>query len=394
MKGSLFSASEPVDPISIGIDIGSSVAKLIVAKRSGDRVAIRHTGAFSIPPEYFKDGVVTNPKAVGKLIKEWANKANVQGTKTVFSIPNGDAALRWIVLPPVDPEERRGAARIKVKRHLPFSVDDAYLEATSNLDSEGEHSKQSLVICVPKPIVDSRAEAIMYAGFDPIAAELEAQAVLRVVDRRLAERSALWRNASLTIIDVGGHQTHMYVVQNQSLQFIRSVKFGSNIIANALVNALGIPMSVAQENLLDPRTELRSDGSIVMHTQNVVAIANIASELDKLVNEFLRLLHYFRSQHPERSYAGILDHLILCGGLVGLKGFAEYLGTNLQLRVETARPFNGFLAEVDANGFQEVSHRQEAYAVAVGLALSAMEHQSDLTGGDQLESQFHWQRYA
>src|SRR4051794_27330828 len=106
MKGSFLTGAQTADPISIGIDIGTSVAKLIVAKRSADRIAIRHTGAFRVPKEHFEDGVVSNPRAVGKLIREWADKVGVQGTKTVFSIPNGTAALRWVALPAMDDDER------------------------------------------------------------------------------------------------------------------------------------------------------------------------------------------------------------------------------------------------------------------------------------------------
>jgi Tfp pilus assembly PilM family ATPase len=234
----------------------------------------------------------------------------------------------------------------------------------------------------------------MHAGLKPIAAELEAQAVLRMVGRRLSEQSALWRNASLTIIDVGGRNTHMYVVQNQHLQFIRSVRFGATLVADALANALEVSLAEAESYLLHPKTFLRPDGIVVVETDSVTSIGNIVPALEKLVREFMRLLRYFRSLHPERSYAGILDNLVLCGGLVGLRGFSEYLGKNLALRVEAARPFAGLLAEVDAEGFQEVTRRQEAYTVAVGLALSAIEHRNDLAGGNRHEREFYWQRFA
>lgn len=395
MTSSSLLTGVPVDTtISLGLDIGTSVVKLVVARSNGDRLSIRQAGAFQMPANQLENGVVRNPRALGRMIRDWARSTGVDALPTVFSIPSSVAALRWINLPGVHGKERRGAARIKVRRHLPFSVDDAYVEATDAPESDTGGQHQSLVIAVPRAIVDSRAEAIMHAGLRPIAAELEAQAVLRIVDRRLSERSALWRNASLTIIDVGGRSTHMYVVQNQSLQFIRSVRFGSDLVANALAQALDIPLEEAEEHMLQPKTSLRPDGSILIEMEGATAVANIATELDKLVREFLRLLRYFRSLHPERSYAGILDHLVLCGGLVGLRGFAEYLGNNLGLRVETARPFTGLLAEVDAEGFQEVSRRQEAYAVAVGLALSAIEHRQELTGGKQHEREFFWHRSA
>lgn len=377
---------------TLGLDIGTSVVKLVVARSISGRVSIRHAGAFATTFEMAESGVVRNPRALGKQIREWAKATGIEALPTVFSVPSSAAALRWVSLPPVSGEERRGAAMIKVRRHLPFPVESAYIEATDSLESPEERGKQSLVIAVPRPVIDSRAEAIMHAGFQPVAAELEAQAVLRVVEQRLSERGALWRNASLTIIDVGGRNTHMYVVQNQTLQFIRSVKFGSHLIASALANALDISLEDAQEHLSQQKTVLRQDGTVVIETEELTAIANIATELSKLVREFLRLLRYFRSLHPERSYAGILDHLVLCGGLVGLRGFAEYLGENLGLRVETARPFTGMLAEVDAEGFREVSRRQETYTVSVGLAVSAIEHSEELKGGNEHECEFHWKR--
>lgn len=388
------SAESLFSRISLGLDLGTTVVKLVVARSSGDRLSIRQAGALELPPGSLENGVVRNPRALGKLIRDWCKGVGIGNLPTVFSVPSSVAALRWIALPPVEGEERRSAARIKVRRHLPFPVDKAYLEATDPISTGSETSKQSLVIAVPREVVDSRAEAVMHAGLTPVAAELEAQAVLRVIDRRLSERSALWRNASLTIIDVGGRNTHMYVVQNQSLQFIRSVSFGSDLIADGVAGALEVPLEDAREYLLQPKTQLRPDGSLVVEIDGGFAIANIATELEKLVREFLRLLRYFRSLHPERSYAGILDHLVLCGGLVGLKGFPEYLGNNLGLHVETARPFTGLLAEVDAEGFQEVSRRQEAYAVAVGLALSSIERRRQLRGGTHAEREFHWQRPA
>ena len=394
MTASLLDRSPTAISSSMGLDIGTSAIKLVVARNNANRLAIRHTWSAPLTPGLVENGVICNPKLVGKLIRRWAEKTGVGNLPTVFSIPNSIAALRWVSLPAVSHDERRGAAKIKVRRHLPFPVEDAYVEPAETPEGDSGHMHQSLVIAVPRAVVDSRAETILHAGFTPIAAELEAQAVLQIIDRRLSSRSVLWRNASLTIIDVGGRNTHMYVVQNQSLQFIRSVKFGSDLIAQGLAHHLDISFEEAQTYLLQPKTQLRLDGAIVIEIDGAIAIADVSSELDKLVREFLRLIRYFRSLHPERSYAGILDHLILCGGVVGLQGFGEFLGNHLGLRVEAAQPFAGLLAEVDADGFQEVSRRQEAYAVAVGLALSAIEHSQDLKGGHQHGAEFHFKRSA
>src|SRR5436305_11196806 len=101
------------------------------------------------------------------------------------------------------------------------------------------------------------------AGFPAVGAELEAQAILRVVERRLSEQSALWRDASLTIIDVGANNTHMYVVQNQQLQFIRGVKFGALRVARAIATEFNCTLEEADALMGQSDTELKRDG--VLH---------------------------------------------------------------------------------------------------------------------------------
>jgi len=259
---------------------------------------------------------------------------------------------------------------------------------------EGAEAAECLVIAVRRDIIDSRAEAVECAGLLPVGAELEAQAILRVVERRLREQSPLWRDASLTIIDLGANYTHMYVVQNQRLQFLRGVKFGSEGFSVTVAAELGIPKREAAELIGTGHTELSADGILQLEVNGMPVRINVQTDLEKLTREFLRLLRYFRSLHPERSYAGILDHVLLCGGLAGLRGFAEYLQWSLGLRVERARPFSGMVGKFSKDSFESISTRQEAYTVAVGLALSGLEGTIQHRGENRARREFIWARGA
>jgi Tfp pilus assembly PilM family ATPase len=221
---------------------------------------------------------------------------------------------------------------------------------------------------------------------------LEAQAILRVMERSLNERSALWRDASMTIIDVGGHNTHMYVVQNQRLQFIRGVKFGSELFVRAVSSGMEISLPEAEQVLNDPLTRLDSEGTLISAHGDEIKRTVLEADLQKLTREFLRLLRYFRSLHPERSYAGILDHVMISGGLVGLQGFGEYLEQTLGLRVERARPIAGMTAKVNPEAFQRIASRQEAFTVVMGLALSGICRKSGSVGDEYAGNEFAWTR--
>lgn len=378
----------------MGVDIGSQVVKVVLADRSGSRVKIEGALSISNEPGVIESGVVMDPKAFGKAFAHRLDQYPLQNVDAIVSIPSNLAVLRWVALPALEGEELREAARFKVKRHLPFPVESAYVEASAPEIEEDEGLGQSLVIAVRRDVIDSRADALDEAGIPVAAAELEAQAILRIVERKLSEQSALWRDASLTIIDVGANNTHMYVVQNQRLQFIRGVKFGSQRIANHVANEFNCSVEQAEELLGGPDTHLDLDGILHLKTGDLPARLNIQTETDKLTKEFLRLLRYFRSLHPERSYAGILDHVLLCGGLGGVHGIAEFLQNALGLRVERAKPFAGMVGKFNRETFESISSRQEAFTVSVGLALSGLADQANSTGENSARREFIWARSA
>lgn len=389
-----FKRSRKGETVSLGIDIGTHAVKAMLAKSEGTRIEVRGASSFSMPHGLVTEGAITNTKRFAKLLAAEVNAFGHRPARAVFSIPSTMAVLRWVSLPPLIGEELREAAKYKVKRHLPFPVAEAYVDASPPEIAEEGSLGSSLVIAVRKEVIDSRAEALELAGIAPIGAELEAQAILRVVERQLNEKSVLWRDASLTIIDVGGSNTHMYVVQNQRLQFIRGVKFGSDQIANTVSAALDVPHEEAHGLIASAVTELRPDGVLLTKMDGSPCIVNVQQEMDKLVREFLRLLRYFRSLHPERSYAGILDNVVVCGGLVGMAGFTDYLQQALGIRVERARPFTGMVAQLRRETFQRVTNHQEAYTVVMGLALAGLGGSLNSLGENHARSEYQWSRAA
>jgi type IV pilus assembly protein PilM len=389
-----FSNEKPIEHLSMGVDIGSQVVKVVLADQNTTRVDIRAAASYTLDAGVVENGVIREPRKFARLFSHKMSEYPIRSAGTVISVPSNLAVLRWVALPLLTGDELRDAARFKVKRHLPFPVDQAYVEATEPEASGDEGTGQSLVIAVKKEVIDSRAEALELAGVPVIGAELEAQAILRIVERRLSEQSALWRDASMTIIDVGATNTHMYVVQNQRLQFIRGVKFGSQRIADAVAAEFNCTREQAELLIGQTDTELTVDGTLHLRTGDLPARVNVQVEIEKLTREFLRLMRYFRSLHPERSYAGILDHVLVCGGLAGVSGFAEYLQGVLGLRVERARPFAGMTGKFNKETFDSIASRQEAFTVVMGLALSGLKGRTTNIGENSARREYSWARSA
>ena len=378
---------------SLGVDFGHESTKVLALNKVGERIDISLAGAVDNNGSTLRAGVVTNPKEVGKRLKSFVTEHQVHANQPVFDVPSNLAVLRWITLPKMKAEERVTAAKFRVRKHLPFPVESAYIECWDPGDTETDEVS-TLVVAVPKDIVNSRAETLLYAGMEPKRAELEAQAILRVVERRLNRRSALWRDASLTIIDFGYSTTHMYVIQNQQLQFIRGVKFGANMFHQAVISGLDCTPDEAAQILHDQYTKVNLDGILTGDIGDRACIVNLSMELEKLRKEIMRLMRYFRSLHPERSYSGILDQALLVGGLVGLNGLSDYLTYHLGLKIEFARPIAGMMTRFSKETFSAVSKRQEAFTIAMGLALAGLEEEQNAGGLSDGGTEYSWTRAA
>lgn len=382
------------DATPLGVDIGTYRTKAIVTGDDFDGVAVTGVISFDNPPGAMASGAVESPRKLGKMLAEKLDSRGAQSRVGRFSVPSGTATLKWVKVPLLEGDELREAARFKVKRHLPFDAAEAYIAASRPVPDADAPTGLSLVIAVPRAVIDSRAETLLAAGIEPVGAELEAQAILRVVERSMSERGPLWRDASITVIDLGGAQTHMYVVQNRRLQFVHGVRFGADSIVQSVSERLGIPMHHAGAALVAADTKLNADGTIDVAMGDKRAAVDAAETLGRLTQEFVRLLRYFRSLHPERSYAGILEHAVACGGLASLSGLPEYLERSLGLRVELACPFSGTIAQVEEEELRSAGTRQEAFTVAMGLALAGPQGRREKLGTSNDQTEFSWIRTA
>ncbi|HVT11079.1 MAG TPA: type IV pilus assembly protein PilM [Fimbriimonadaceae bacterium] len=378
---------------ALGVDIGNRDLKLVLLSRVGDSMSVDAVKIVPLERGVVLDGVIQDRKDLARTLRQALADIDLGAISTVISVPTQFATLRWVSLPQLPPAEHRIAASYKVKKHLPYPIDDAFLSTTPVHETNEDGIGESLVISVPRQVIASRASAVERAGLNPVAAELEAQAILRILERSLTHRSPLLRDASMTIIDVGGAKTEMYVVQNQKLQFIRSVRFGSTRICNRIADELSVSESLGHAMLANPEGHVDADGILTLPYEGQSIKISIKAELDVLLKEIARLMRYFRSLHAERSYAGILDHMMLCGGFANLAGLGDYLAEQLKVRIEPLEPFGTMTFNVSNEAFELASQSQNSFAIAVGLALSQFDSE-EIEETEDVNNDFIWARGA
>ena len=166
----------------------------------------------------------------------------------------------------------------------------------------------------------------------------------------------------------------MCVVQDSQLRFVHTISWGGDRLTGALIADTGCSPEEAQAIVEDEHAAVDLKGVLTWGAaedqQSTIALA---PEFDRLRREVQRLLNYYRSLFPERSYEGILDRLALSGGSANLKGMKEFFAEAFQAEVTTPNPFQSFASHLMSDSFAAMAGHSTSFVVAIGLALGSFE---------------------
>ncbi len=350
----------------VGLEFGSGLIRLVVVEhqRSGERTLVS-VDTYSLPEAIDRDGRIVDEKVVVQTLKQWATQRKMVGASLVFAIPNENCQIAWLKLPDVSGSELISVARYKLKKQFPRMSDRAVVAVAQPNGPEHE----SILIGAERGLVDERANLVLKAGLHPVGAESEAQSILRVIDGHLQGSGSIPEQASVTLVHIGQERTQFMVVKEGRLNFMRTVKVGHERFETLVSKTLECSREEAQAHLYSPNSWLLNRRMIASMNESFEPI-DAEEPMESLTKEFRRLIHYFRSIHPDRSYAGILDRMILLGRITTLRGFAPSLADLIGVRLELLNPLVGLQIALESDGFLSLQQQSSMYTVALGLAQS------------------------
>lgn len=299
-------------------------------------------------------------------LKAYIRARGLSGARTTFNIPAEQSQFHFANLPDVGRDERPEIAKFKLKSKIENI--EQYALSVAPIAQHGDHEVRSLVFVAPREVVEARRKWVEQAGLEPIGCEIEAQSLVRIAANDPESTGSLFDDLSMTLIDIGFTRTRFVVLQNQNLQFVRTVKFGLNRVADEIAESVGISREQALR-LLDNPGAFLDDNLMLRCTDGLDWYAvPVADALESLLKELKRLTTYFRSMNRNRSHSGLLERMILSGELGHVGGFAPTIGRKLGVQVRTLNPLRGRHLVLDEGEFHHASGLSSRFTLAYGLA--------------------------
>src|SRR5215472_9961352 len=198
---------------TIGVDFGSSELKAAQFAPSPHGPVLEHVYKVQTPANSIKDGVVTDPPLVGEALRQLMSE-----------------------------RELRESTKYEAERFLPYSVDEAQIDAKILGKAEDGQNMDVLVVAAQKDLVLSQASAIQYAGLSAGVVEVEPFAMVRAM---IAPDDPRYQQ-NIAIINVGASTTSINITKAGFVPFTRNVPIGGAAFTKAIATGLNTPPDKAE----------------------------------------------------------------------------------------------------------------------------------------------------
>lgn len=366
-----------------GVDIGSRLIKVVQAEagRGSKSWQITKAGVTPTPPDSVREGIVMDPAAVGKAIRDLLRSLGADANSAVAAISGSSVIVRHIKVPKMAPALLRKSIRFEAAKYISSSTEDSVIEFEITGPVEGEDDKMGvMLVTAPNGMVDSRLSALSAAGLEPVAIDLEAFALQRALLDLSATKPG--EGVTLALLDIGATTTDVNIITNGQFALTRNIPIAGDNFTNALKTVVQTDDWAALEEL-KTRVNMASLLSPDADPEAFMIARAIQPVMDELLREVRRSTNYYQSQlsDPANSIlpAGIIGQangavakIIITGGSARLAGLETYMAARLGVPAEIWNVFDNPAFETRLFAPSFLAEHHTLLVTGIGLALKEL----------------------
>jgi type IV pilus assembly protein PilM len=232
---------------------------------------------------------------------------------------------------------------------MPLDINDIYFDWQPIKTNAAEQSV--LVGASPKYIVDSYFNILTKAGLTPIALEIEAASIARLLIEHNGEPEPQ------IIIDMGASRTGLFLYDEGMIKFTISLPISGDLITQLIAESLEMDKEKSEKaKIVCGLDRTKCHGAL---------LSIMGNALDELAEQINKAVIFYRANFAN---ANRIEKLILCGGGANFLGIAEVLKEKTALNVSISDP----LKRLDCPFDELRSPKIQSFISTLGLALRGL----------------------
>ena len=361
-----------------GVDIGSRWIKVAQAESAGGgRWRITRAGVAPTPENAVRDGVVVDAATIGQALRDLLKASGIEATGAAAAISGASVIVRHVKMPKMGEAVLRKSVRFEAAKHISSSVEDSLIEFEITGPVPGEEDKMGvMLVAAPSDMVESRLSALVAAGLEPVAVDVEAFAL----QRALLDISATCPGeaTTLALLDIGASSTDVNIITDGRFALTRNIEFAGEHFTKSLQS---LAPSATHEQL--EQLKMQTDMSALLAPDADLEKQTLARAvqpvLDELLREVRRSVNYYQSQFSDpvnsnlppglaAQFSGV-SKLVVTGGSAKMAGLEAYMAARLGLEVEHWNVADNPALDMTALAPSFVEEHGAMLTTAIGLAL-------------------------
>lgn len=337
-----------------GIDISDRSVKVMTLVHHHGHEMHGVYGEEVLEPGTVEGGKIRDIPKLSAAIKKLKDRFHLHVVSA--SLPEEEAFLFTLSLPPMKEKEIRDSILLQLENHIPIPATDTAFDYDIITETPRTLSGREVsVSAIARTHVRAYTQAILDAGLTPLSLEVESHSLCRSI-------IPADEKGTVMVIDFGKTRAGVTIVSKGTVRYAATVpNVGGEDITKALEKELKISREEAEEMKVAHGLSRKSDNQAVFAA--LIALASV------LKDELLRHMGYWNTRIERGEVlGGPITRAYLAGGQATLPGLAEYLSANLGVAVSLGNPWVNISAVEDVLPDLTLNEALR-YGTSIGLAL-------------------------
>lgn len=331
------------------LDIGTNAVRVVQLSASGsNNWNLQHYGYAPIDERISTSNSVEGMHRLGEAINTAVGQSGIKDKNVVIGLPSSKTFTTVIDVPIMGAGELDNTIKYQIDQYIPMSIDDAKVDwALLGQSLHDPKQQEVLLASTAKTYAEERLEFIEGLGFNVIAAEPDAIAIVRSLLPEGVPDSRL-------IIDVGELSTDLAITYGDTPRLVRNIPTGIKSLVKTVVQNLSVEESQARQFILKfGLAPDRLEGQVYRSIEPI---------LDNFAAELVKSVKFFQNRYPNTPVGGIL----LSGFSAVIPQFGEYVSAKTGIPSNIANPWQR--VHVAQSDQQQLGAIASEFATVIGLA--------------------------
>jgi type IV pilus assembly protein PilM len=347
--------------LPIGVDLGSSAAKLVQIRLVNGGAELLACGTIPIP-RHIQGDQLARLDYLAKHIPRVLKDENFKGKKCILALPASNTFVRHVRVPKRDRQSTKEAVLQAVQVELPYPIDEAILRhiVAGDIYEGGGIRQEVIVVAMLQSTLRAYLNMFTRIGLDVLGVSVEPVAIVNCFTTLLADP-----DQTTVFVDLGMSSTQVTISRGQKIVFSRNLEGGADHLNRIIAQGLDVEPGEVRLMRMDMQNgkDLQETGEEIRRWTGLW-LNGICGEVDKC-------LRYYESVFRTRE----MERLIFTGGQAQdtdlCRALAEHLNLPAQIGDSLALLGNTDGVKTASPGWSD-DHPKTSLAVAVGLSLSGL----------------------